>query len=167
MDHGVWSALFRILLGYSVPFSWSALSTLTQGQHDSRTFVLFFLVVLMASRVIPAVLRKLLPFSWAAREAWAARRQLGKRYDSYQWQKLFWIGCGMGLYALSLPERWATLTAVVSVCLITGAAGLAVWSYRSVQIRSASAGGKRVSFAGPPQKDAMRPRAPSSLRNDF
>lgn len=56
-------------------------------------------------RLVPAVLRRIFPFSSEAKDLWFQRRNLGKRYDSYQWQKLFWLGLGMLPYAFRRGHR--------------------------------------------------------------
>jgi len=60
----------------------------------------FFLAGLFLLRLVPAILRRLLPFSAETQEVWRERRKLGKRYDSYQLRKLLWIGVGIGLNVL-------------------------------------------------------------------
>ena len=62
------------------------------------TLVPFLLLVLLLLRVVPAVVRKVVPFSAELREAWSVRRRTAKLYDSYQWRKLMWIGAGLALY---------------------------------------------------------------------
>ena len=89
---------------------------------------LFLLAVLVLLRLVPAVLRHLLPFSGEVKAMWKEQRQLAKRYDSFQWQKLFWIGLGLTAYlplggGFSPPQ----LT-LAGVCLVSGALGLWVWS---------------------------------------
>ena len=60
----------------------------------------FLLAGLFLLRLVPAALRRLLPFSTETQDVWRERRRLGKRYDSYQWRKLLWIGLGISLNVL-------------------------------------------------------------------
>ena len=77
---------------------------------------------------------RVIRFSDSALAEWAARRRLAKRFDSYQWQKLFWTALGLGLYALvtgyqSRAQLWLTLT-----CLVSGTLGVVIWSYRRREV---------------------------------
>src|SRR5262249_57794993 len=87
--------------------------------------------------VAPAAVRALLPFSDAVQGRWFELRQLAKRYDSYQWQKLFWFGLGMVVY-LAVPGRRLLSQAIpvlAVVCIGAGAAGLATWRVRLAQLK--------------------------------
>ena len=130
LDQGWAGALYRVAIGYLIVPAWSSVMA-TTGQSDSGwSLALFFAGVLLALRVVPAVVRKLLPFSAEVRTIWAERRQMAKRVDSYQWRKLFWIGIGLGVFALQSGLRLPALLALTSACLLAGAAGLIVWQYR-------------------------------------
>ena len=99
LDSGPSSAVSRVTLGLCIPPAFRALS----GAQDQIWIDLaLFLALLIGLRVGPAVLRKLLPFSAEARNIWSDRRQIAKVHDSYQWQKLFWIGIGIALYLIQL-----------------------------------------------------------------
>jgi len=124
LDSWPWGAISRVALGLGIPPAFRALS----GSRDVIWISLaLFIGLLVALRVVPAVLRRVLPFSVEAKEIWTARRNIAKQYDSYQWQKLFWIGLGLLPYAvigdgLANGERVLTL-----ICLIGGSAGLLFW----------------------------------------
>ncbi len=91
------SAAYRIAIGYAILPSFALVS----GDHDFGWSVIpWFVGVLLGLRLVPAALRKLLPFSQRLSAAWAANRALAKRFDSYQWRKLFWIGTGMAAYTV-------------------------------------------------------------------
>jgi hypothetical protein len=124
LDHGALGALYRVAIGFAtVP----ATSLLLGNDVSEWTVVLSLLSVLLLLRIVPAVIRKLAPFSRPLREAWAARRRLAKQYDSYQWQKLIWIGVGLSLFT-AVSGQWSPLRIVVcSVCVLAGAAGMATW----------------------------------------
>ncbi len=86
---------------------------LSGGSDQIWIDLVLFLALLIGLRVVPAVLRELLPFSAEAKQIWFDRRQIAKRYDSYQWQKLFWVGLGLLPYAVNggLRTGEAVLTA--------------------------------------------------------
>jgi hypothetical protein len=87
--------------------------------------VLAFL--LAALRVVPGIIRKLVAFPEPVRAVWSERRQIAKRFDSYQWRKLTAIGIG-----LAVSVGWSKLVdpialGLVIVCLLSGIAGTLVW----------------------------------------
>jgi hypothetical protein len=86
-----------------------------------------FVALLLGLRVGPAVLRLVLPFSAEAKEIWSERRFLAKRYDSYQWQKLFWLGLGMLPYVVAARGTRLGELAVTGLCLIAGGVGQLIW----------------------------------------
>jgi hypothetical protein len=106
LDSGPSGAVCRVTLGLCIPPAFRALIGL---------------------RVIPAVLRKLLPFSAEAKKIWSDRRQIAKVYDSYQWQKLFWIGVGLLPYAAVGGGLRTGETVLTVICLAGGGAGLLIW----------------------------------------
>jgi hypothetical protein len=124
LDSGPWGPVFRVALGFAiVPVFRMALG----GRYSVWMFLAAFIAFLVAVRVVPAVLRMVLPFSAQAKTMWAERRNLAKRYDSYQWQKLFWIGVGLLLQiAIAGGAREGELLVTI-VCLIGGGLGLLMW----------------------------------------
>ena len=90
-----WGGIYRLVIGFLAPV---AASFLLGDEGSGWALVPFLVGALLTLRVVPALFRKMMPFSDAAREVWAERRQMAKRYDSYQWRKLFWIGVGLALY---------------------------------------------------------------------
>jgi len=124
LDSGAWSKLSRVALGLGIV---PVFRTLSGGNDSAWTFIVLFLGLLIALRVVPAVLRRGLPFSAEARTIWADRRSIAKQYDSYQWQKLFWIGLGLMPYVfVGGGLRYGELI-VTLICLIGGGAGLLAW----------------------------------------
>jgi hypothetical protein len=125
LDSGPWSAIWRVALGLGIP---PVFRVLSGGSASVWTSLALFIGLLVALRAVPAVLRRVFsPFSVEAKEVWQARRNVAKQYDSYQWQKLFWIGLGLLPYAvigngLSKGELVVTLC-----CLIGGSLGLLFW----------------------------------------
>jgi hypothetical protein len=101
------------------------------------------LVVLLAMRVGAGVARSVLPFSPAAKQTWAARRTLGKEYDSYQWRKLVGFGLGMvGYLALQRqpnPKAWVVAAAVLAAGFI---GSLFWWRVRDAAFTTSSAAAK-------------------------
>jgi hypothetical protein len=100
-----------------------------------QSFTIVLLIILLILRLVPLVVRRRVPFSREASRIWSERRELAKRYDCYQWQKLFWIGLGLAFYSI-LSGQWrdprfeAASTAVSAFCLLSGGAGLALWRWK-------------------------------------
>src|SRR5580704_16473724 len=80
-----WNAFYLALLGFAIP---SGMAFLPIGTRSIWTLLVFFFGALVLLRLGPAIIRKLVPFSSAVQSVWFDRRQLAKRFDSYQWQKL-------------------------------------------------------------------------------
>lgn len=125
LDSWPWSAVCRVAVGLGIPPVFRALS----GARDSVLIAFaLFILLLVVLRAVPAVARHALPFSVKAKEIWKARRNIAKVYDSYQWQKLFWIGLGLLPYAVIGDGLRNGELAVTLFCLIGGLVGLLVWS---------------------------------------
>lgn len=124
VDTNPWSIISRVGIGLGIPPAFHSLF----GDLDSVwAFPAFFLLALIALRVVPAVLRSTLPFSTETKSVWAERRGLAKQYDSYQWQKLLWIGLGLLPY-VAIPGEAKNVEVLVTVfCLIGGSLGLLIW----------------------------------------
>jgi len=120
----LWPAVFRIGIGFSVMpfFSW-----LTNGDESPLHLWTFFLMALAALRIVPAVVRHVIPFGQATKAHWFKLRVLAKRYDSYQWRKLLWLGFGLAAYLAvhGGASRAQALLALVSV--IAGGLGEYFW----------------------------------------
>ena len=127
LDSGPWSAAYRAVIGFCVP---DILRLLSGGRDQIWLSLLLFMGLLVALRVGPAILRMILPFSREAKDIWFQRRQIAKLHDSYQWQKLLWIGIGMLVFAATVGGLRVGEQAVMLLCLVGGAAGLLIW-YRS------------------------------------
>ena len=124
LDVGVWGAIWRIGLGFAIPPTFRVVSG---GRTSVWTLLALFLALLIGLRLGPAVLRRLLPFSTRAKAIWAERRALAKRYDSYQWRKLFWLGLGMLPYVLVARGTRPSELMLAIFCLLAGGAGQLVW----------------------------------------
>ena len=123
LDSGPWSALSRVALGFTIAPAFRAVT----GDVDQVWVELaLFIALLIGLRVIPALLRGVLPFSAETRAIWFQRRQIAKLYDSYQWQKLFWVGLGLLAFdTIGNPQAGEQVITVF--CLIGGSAGLLLW----------------------------------------
>lgn len=146
LDEGLAGALLRVALGYVTGLTWL---TLVGLQAHGWTVVPFFLAVLAAVRVVPLLLRAACRFSEPVRSAWTERRQMAKRYDSYQWRKLLWIGLGLMLHVVLSARRSGALVALAVVCLIAGSLGLAAWHATAGGAdRGGSAGAQAATTSG-------------------
>jgi hypothetical protein len=126
LDQFPYGAVYRIAIGYFlVPLSTSFPLSVRPGLSLASWLV----GVLLALRLVPVVLRKLLPFSQSAIAVWAQRRQIAKRFDSYQWRKLVWFGIGLSAYAVSSSDLGDT-TAYTVFCVAGGVLGMLVWAQR-------------------------------------
>ena len=123
-DSGAWGAAYRMVLGFCIP---EALRLLSGGRDQVWLSLALFMGLLVALRVGPAILRMILPFSREAKDIWFQRRQIAKLHDSYQWQKLFWIGLGILVFAATGGGLRAGEQVVMLLCLAGGAAGLLIW----------------------------------------
>ena len=106
-------------------------SRLSAKDDHGLSLVFWFVGVLFALRVVPAILRKALPFSRQVTVIWAERRRMAKRFDSYQWQKLFWFGIGLAAYAISPGEFGGIARALTVFCLVSGALGFLVQRWKT------------------------------------
>src|SRR6476646_7114347 len=91
LESAPFHALYRVLIGLLVL---PAHRAVWPADPPAWSLPLVILVALGLLRVIPALARKVMPFSPQTRTLWAERRLRGKRYDSYQWRKTLWIGLG-------------------------------------------------------------------------
>ena len=123
-----YDAVLRVLVGFLVVPTWLAV---TAVRNTEWTLIAWFLGILAALRLVPAVVRKVIRFSDPVRSEWADRRRLAKRFDSYQWQKLFWIGLGLGLYAFVSGHLIRAQLQLTLVSLVSGALGIVIWLYRT------------------------------------
>jgi hypothetical protein len=124
LDEWPWSAVGRVVLGLLIPPVFHAVA----GGHDSITaYLVMFVGLLAALRVVPALFRFTLPFSADAKQVWRARRQIAKESDAYQWQKLFSIGLGLLIHGSAVEGLGNAGLALMAFCLLGGGAGLLLW----------------------------------------
>ena len=124
LDSGPWSIASRFALGFCIPPVFRALSG---GRDQAWITLALFVAMLIGLRVAPALLRAVLPFSTETKSVWFQRRQIAKLHDSYQWQKLFWIGLGLLAFAAVGGGLRAGEQVLMASCLLGGAAGLLLW----------------------------------------
>ena len=123
LDEAPWHGL-RLAAGFVVIPLWR----LMMGPDSTQSSLVgFFLAVLVATRVLPMVIRRVMPFSADVREVWAARREWGKKHDSYQWQKLFAMGTGVVLYMVVSRDYRPEVALLAIGCLLPGVAGVMAW----------------------------------------
>lgn len=124
LDEYPLSICIRVGIGSSLPF---VLRQMCNDKQPVWCTTGLFLGILFMLRLGPAVSRRLLPFSTEAHLIWAERRQLAKRFDSYQWQKLFWMGIGMAGYAMISGNVGNAIGMLIAFCLIGGGLGVLRW----------------------------------------
>ncbi|MBL8565398.1 MAG: hypothetical protein JNM89_06765 [Hyphomicrobiaceae bacterium] len=123
-DDQPWAAVWRILLGVAIPPVFSAVAG---GNGSVGLYLALFIALLMALRVAPALLRFTLPLSPDVKEVWRKRRFIAKDHDSYQWQKLFWMGLGIFSHAAVGSGLGLAGYTLAAICLVGGGAGLVNW----------------------------------------
>ena len=119
-----WFALYLIPAGFVV-FAVFERGFGAAGPVWALALVFFGVLVLL--RLGTAMLRRLIPVSRAVKHAWFQNRLLAKRHDSYQWQKLLWIGFGILLYAGLRAHVHPTPILLAVTCLAAGGLGAARW----------------------------------------
>jgi len=127
LDQYPWSIGTRIGLGSVTPY---VLHKMCDTEQPFWCVIGSFLAILFLLRLAPAVVRRLVPFSEEAQRIWRERRQLAKRFDSYQWQKLFWMGTGMAGYAMTRGNVGNATGTLLVFCLIGGGLGVLLWVRR-------------------------------------
>lgn len=123
-----WDSAYRALIGYGVM---PAYLQLFGGNVVPWKLFVFFLAVLAALRIVPGVLRRVLPFPREVKTVWAERRALAKRYDSYQWRKLFGLGLGWLAYLLVGGKAHDVPLFLALACIVSGMLGQLVWFKRN------------------------------------
>lgn len=135
LENRPWDILYRAALGF---VALAVFARLRGGSRSEWLLGAALLAGLLALRVVPAVVRRLLPFSEATRQVWSERRQLAKRYDSYQWRKLLGFGVGLVLYIVISQQFSSSRIVVSGACMVCGFIGTMKWRATAKQISSAS-----------------------------
>jgi len=124
MDEFPLDAIWRIAAGFAV----FPLTDLLFEKKDSIRFSLVgLLFILLMIRLLPLLMRKIIPFSMSVQQVWSRRRVTAKKVDSYQWKKLLWIGIGMLSYIAVSGLLWKGRIFIASVCVLSGGAGMLRW----------------------------------------
>jgi hypothetical protein len=127
IDDTPWGAFYRMAIGY---WTQPLYSRFVGETAPGWCLWIWFLTVLMTLRLVPAIVRAVLPFSERISAIWADRRRMAKRFDSYQWRKLTWFGVGLAVYALwSGSVAQGGIPLAVS-CLVGGGLGELAWQRR-------------------------------------
>ena len=119
--------LYRAAIGFSLlPIYLWCLGRL--HLVDSTSLLLLFVaVVLVALRIVPGLLRRLVPASREVRNVWAERRHFAQAFDSFQWRKLLGLGLGwLAQLSFTHNTRVDALALAISFVL-AGCAGQLVW----------------------------------------
>jgi hypothetical protein len=87
----------------------------------------FFLCVLLAVRIAPIIVRRLVPFAADLQTQWCEQRTLAKRYDSYQWRKLAWYGLGLSGYVAVFGRINGIPAFLALFCVVSGGLGELAW----------------------------------------
>lgn len=124
IEQAPWSALYRIGIGYAIL---PVFYLLFGSNVPAWWIIVWFLSVLLTLRLIPAIARKMIPFSGTVRGCWTENRQFAKDFDSYQWQKLVWFGVGLAGYVMSSGYSSDLVKILIGFCLLTGGVGFCLW----------------------------------------
>lgn len=122
-----WFALYLVPSGFLAAHTYF---WLFGNDSSSLGFAGFTLVALLGLRVLGALARRTVPVSGTVKTGWAGARLVGKRYDSFQWQKLLWVGVGAAMVALQTPGACPTLLVPSLAYLALGFAGTGIWAWR-------------------------------------
>jgi hypothetical protein len=130
VDEYPWSVCGRMVVGFLIA---PLLSLLCNDDNQMWCMAGLFMGILFSLRLGATIFRKLVPFSREVHVIWAERRQLAKRFDSYQWQKLFWMGIGMTLHAMISGKVGNGVGALMLFCLVGGGIGVFSWARKNVR----------------------------------
>jgi|KBSSwiStaDraftv2_1062776.scaffolds.fasta_scaffold376759_2 hypothetical protein len=122
------SVLWRAAIGFGLMPAYFVVLGLVGWRDSTAALLLFLLAVLVALRMAPAVLRRLLPVSKEVSQAWAHRRVLAKSYDSFQWRKLLGLGLGWLTWMLTRHSVRIDALLLAGMFVIGGLAGQIIWA---------------------------------------
>ena len=131
VDGWPFSALYRMALAFGLFAVWTRL----YGKGGGGMLAAAFLLTLLLLRYIPAVIRRIVPFSSTLKMMWMDRRETGRKYDSYEWRKLFWSGLGFAAYVLYFGDFERPKMALTLACVCAGFAGIIIYRFGSVKSR--------------------------------
>ena len=122
------SVLWRAAIGFGLMPAYFVVLGLVGWRDSTAALLLFLLAALVALRMAPAVLRRLLPVSKEVSQAWAHRRVLAKSYDSFQWRKLLGLGLGWLTWMLTRHSVRIDALLLAGMFVIGGLAGQIIWA---------------------------------------
>jgi hypothetical protein len=131
-----WHAIYLIPTGFLV---FPVFYLVVDNNGSAWALVFVFFGILLSLRIAAAILRRVVPVSSEVQQVWFESRVLAKRYDSYHWQKLFWVGCGIGISSVLSDDVQGIQLVMTTVCLVSGALGFLVWRKASIAERTAKA----------------------------
>ena len=120
-----WNAAWRCMLGFVLLASYP--TWFAGGMLAVLGLLAWLLGALVMLRVIPGVLRRVLPLSESVQARWRQKRGLGRMHDCHQWRKLFWIGLGMAAYCVYSASAPAAPMSVALGAMVGGVIGMARW----------------------------------------
>jgi hypothetical protein len=123
LDSWPWGAISRVL-GLGIPPVFRALSA---GRDGVGASLALFIGLLSRYAWSQRCCGALYHFPARRRELWRERHYIAKRHDSYQWQKLFWIGLGLLPYSVIGDGLRNGELVVTFICLSGGGVGLLFW----------------------------------------
>lgn len=128
VDVGVPGAVWRIALGlFLVPLLRIAgLDPTLQGVFGA------LLAILFSVKVVAAVARRVIPASSDTKAVWQWRRDAARIYDSFQWRKLLWFGCGLMLGAVVFDFGSRVQWLVGGTCFVAGAVAEFLWRRKTI-----------------------------------
>ena len=122
----IWQALYLAAIGFSL----IPVAAWWRNDDGANWRLLPFLVcVLLMVRFVSAVVRRMLPFPGRIATEWSRQRLLAKRFDSYQWRKLLWLGFGLGTYLVMGRRTLAVPSVLVLVFLAVGSFAALRWRF--------------------------------------
>jgi hypothetical protein len=134
-----WHAAYLVPTGVAILLIFNALFG---ADGSAGALLLVFFGVLLSIRLGAVALRRMLPVSREVHNGWFQNRLLAKHYDSYHWQKLFWVGLGMALHTRSADHLSRVQAWVVVTCVVSGLIGMIYWKSAETK-RDASAAKSR------------------------
>jgi hypothetical protein len=119
--------LYRAAIGFSLLPIYLWCVAHLQLVDSTSLLLVFVAAVLIALRIVPGLLRRLVPASREVRTVWAERRQAAQAFDSFQWRKLLGLGLGwLAQLSFTHNTRFDALALAISFVL-AGGAGQLIW----------------------------------------
>ena len=134
LDEGPWDIVFRATVGLSIM---PTHNVLFGAPYTAGSLIGCLSLVLAATRIVPGVVRRAVPFSNALQSTWSERRATAKRSDAFQWRKLFGIGLGWIAYLVMHRLAFGAPYVLALACVGAGAAGMVAWRRQQMSTPSA------------------------------